>query len=224
MTNSSHTMKTGVLILLVSLLFAEKAQGLRCYQCSGFPIVETSCQPVTCPYTNGVCVTQEVESTMGEFSVARMKMCSGVGLGRKVPSTCGLQLFVGHSSPPSKYKFSCVGALGVQVCGAQRLTPGIFLEDFYLLRQGLLLNPKLADSASLAKSYKMTLINKFCLPTCPDKGYPGSLEFMGISAKSEISCCNTDLCSAAGATGSSIWTLAGVLLFSLGSVLLQAWL
>nr|XP_048283675.1 lymphocyte antigen 6A-2/6E-1-like [Myodes glareolus] len=134
MTNSSHTMKTGVLILLVSLLCAEKAQGLHCYECLGISS-ESSCQPTTCPYTNGVCVTQEVEFTMG--------------------------------------------------------------------------------------SQKVT--SKYCLPTCPDKNLlPGSLEFLGITVK--ISCCNTDLCNAAGATGGSIWTLAGVLLFSLGSVLLQAWL
>lgn len=70
----------------------------------------------------------------------------------------------------------------------------------------------------------MTLINKFCSPTCPDKESPGTLEILGVTVNSKISCCNTDLCNAAGATGGSIWTLAGVLLFSLGSVLLQAWL
>ncbi|XP_075815638.1 lymphocyte antigen 6S isoform X2 [Microtus pennsylvanicus] len=137
MTNSSHTMKTGLLLLLVSLLCAEKAQGLSCYQCMGAAKPET-CQPATCPNTNNVCVTQEVESTV--------------------------------------------------------------------------------------ESYKVTLINKFCYPTCPDKEIPGILEGLGIPVNSKISCCNTDLCNAAGATGGSIWTLAGVLLFSLGSVLLQAWL
>lgn len=72
----------------------------------------------------------------------------------------------------------------------------------------------------------MTLINKFCSPTCPDKESPGTLEILGVTVtvNSKISCCNTDLCNAAGATGGSIWTLAGVLLFSLGSVLLQVWL
>ncbi|XP_041528358.1 lymphocyte antigen 6A-2/6E-1-like isoform X2 [Microtus oregoni] len=130
-------MKTGVLLLLVSLLCAENAQGLRCYQCMGAAKPET-CQPDTCSYTNGVCVTQEMESTVG--------------------------------------------------------------------------------------SYKVTLINKLCHPTCPNKEFSGILEDLGIPINSKISCCNTDLCNEAGATGGSIWTLAGVLLFSLGSVLLQAWL
>lgn len=130
-------MMTGVIILLVSLLYAEKAQGLRCYQCLGLT-PESSCSPTTCSYPDGVCVTQEVESTV--------------------------------------------------------------------------------------ESHKVTATNKFCLPTCPDKNLPGSLEVLGVTVNSKISCCNTDLCNAAGATGGSIWTLAGVLLFSLGSVLLQAWL
>ncbi|XP_057648814.1 lymphocyte antigen 6S isoform X2 [Chionomys nivalis] len=130
-------MKTGVLLLLVSLLCAEKAQGLRCYQCVATATPET-CQPTTCSDTNGVCVTQEIKSTV--------------------------------------------------------------------------------------ESYKMTLISKFCYPTCPDKEYPENLEILGVTVNSKISCCNTDLCNAAGATGGSIWTLAGVLVFSLGSVLLQAWL
>lgn len=130
-------MKTGVLLLLVSLLCAERAQGLRCYQCIGAAKPET-CQPTTCSYTNGVCVTQELESTV--------------------------------------------------------------------------------------ESYKMTFVNKFCDSTCPDKEQPGTLEYLGVTVNSKISCCNTDLCNAAGATGGSIWTLAGVLLFSLGSVFLQAWL
>lgn len=132
-------MKTGVLLLLVLLpLCAEKAQGLRCYQCIAAAKPET-CQPATCPYPNGgVCITQETESTI--------------------------------------------------------------------------------------ESHKTTLINKFCSPTCPDKEYPETLEILGFTVYSKISCCNTDLCNAAGATGGSIWTLAGVLLFSLGSVLLQAWL
>ncbi|CAO2602034.1 Lymphocyte antigen 6B [Lemmus lemmus] len=50
------------------------------------------------------------------------------------------------------------------------------------------------------------------------------MEILGITINSKVSCCSTDLCNAAGATGASTWTLAGVLLFSLGSVLLQAWL
>lgn len=140
-------MKTGVLLLLVSLLCAERAQGLRCYQCMGAAKPET-CQPATCSYTNGVCITQEIESTV--------------------------------------------------------------------------------------ESYKLTFINKFCSPTCPDKEHPRTLEYLGVTINSKIFCCNTDLCNAtdattdlfneAGATGGSIWTLAGVLLFSLGSVLQQAWL
>lgn len=53
------------------------AQGLRCYECIGVAS-ESSCRPTTCSYPNAVCVTQEVESTMGEFPVACMKLCSGV--------------------------------------------------------------------------------------------------------------------------------------------------
>uniref|UniRef100_A0A8C8W2C3 UPAR/Ly6 domain-containing protein n=1 Tax=Peromyscus maniculatus bairdii TaxID=230844 RepID=A0A8C8W2C3_PERMB len=65
--NSSHAMKTCVLILLVALLCAERAQGLRCYQCLGVT-PETSCQPALCQYPDGVCINQEVEVTVGSHS------------------------------------------------------------------------------------------------------------------------------------------------------------
>ncbi|XP_028638608.1 lymphocyte antigen 6A-2/6E-1-like isoform X2 [Grammomys surdaster] len=46
---------------------------------------------------------------------------------------------------------------------------------------------------------------------------------LGASVNLKISCCQEDLCNAAVPTGGSTWTIAGpgVLLFSLGSVLLQ---
>ncbi|XP_006989338.1 lymphocyte antigen 6S isoform X2 [Peromyscus maniculatus bairdii] len=138
MMNSSHAMKTCVLILLVALLCAERAQGLRCYQCLGVT-PETSCQPALCQYPDGVCINQEVEVTV--------------------------------------------------------------------------------------ESYKEKRKNKFCLPTCPEDQDPlGNFPhnpFITASVSSKLSCCKGDLCNAAVPTGGSIWTLAGVLLVSLGSVLLQ---
>ncbi|XP_052603400.1 lymphocyte antigen 6A-2/6E-1-like isoform X2 [Peromyscus californicus insignis] len=138
MMNSSHAMKTCVLILLVALLCAERAQGLRCYECLGVT-PGTSCQPATCHYPDGVCITQEVEVTV--------------------------------------------------------------------------------------ESYKEKRKNKFCLPVCPeDQNHLGNIQnipFLGTSVSSKLSCCKGDLCNAAVPTGGSVWTLAGVLLVSLGSVLLQ---
>ncbi|XP_052016208.1 lymphocyte antigen 6I-like isoform X1 [Apodemus sylvaticus] len=63
--DSSHTTKSCLLILLVALLCAERAQGLECYQCMGVPI-GTSCPSVTCSYTDGFCIYQEAEVTEGE--------------------------------------------------------------------------------------------------------------------------------------------------------------
>ncbi|XP_051015693.1 lymphocyte antigen 6A-2/6E-1-like [Acomys russatus] len=131
---SSHATKSCVLILLVALLCTERAQGLHCYSCWG-ATSETSCQSLTCPYPDGVCVTHDVEALVG--------------------------------------------------------------------------------------SQKLKVKNKSCLPTCPDNlDYLDNTQIMGADIRSNISCCKEDLCNAAVPTGGSTWTLAGVLLFSLASVLL----
>ncbi|XP_051015695.1 lymphocyte antigen 6A-2/6E-1-like [Acomys russatus] len=134
--NSSHAMKSCVFIFLVALLCAERAQGLRCYSCQGVTS-EASCQSLTCPYPDGVCVTQDVEATVG--------------------------------------------------------------------------------------SQKVKARSKYCLPTCPKNKIPlENMQIMGADIHSNISCCKEDLCNAAVPTGGSTCTLAGVLLCSLASVLLQA--
>ncbi|XP_031202271.1 lymphocyte antigen 6A-2/6E-1-like [Mastomys coucha] len=130
--NSSHTTKSHVLILLVALLYAERAQGLECYHCVGVPL-ETSCPSLPCHYPDGICVTQVVEG----------------------------------------------------IVDSQRL--------------------KVKDSR--------------CLPVCP--ATPENFKMLGTIVNVNTSCCKTDLCNAAVPTGGSTWTMAGVLLFSLGSVLLQ---
>ncbi|NP_001238985.1 lymphocyte antigen 6C1 isoform 2 precursor [Mus musculus] len=58
--DTSHTTKSCVLILLVALLCAERAQGLQCYECYGVPI-ETSCPAVTCRASDGFCIAQNIE-------------------------------------------------------------------------------------------------------------------------------------------------------------------
>ncbi|XP_052016212.1 lymphocyte antigen 6A-2/6E-1-like [Apodemus sylvaticus] len=129
---SSHATKSCVLILLVALLCAERAQGLECYQCMGVPL-GTSCPSVTCSYTDGFCIYQEAEVTEG--------------------------------------------------------------------------------------SQRLKVKNSYCLPSCPDKSE--NMPSLLPSVKVKTSCCKKDLCNAAVPTGGSTWTMAGVLLFSLGSVLLQ---
>ncbi|XP_034372592.1 lymphocyte antigen 6A-2/6E-1-like [Arvicanthis niloticus] len=130
--NSSHTTKSCVLILLVALLCAERAQGLECYNCVGVPL-DASCPSVTCSYADAFCVTQETEVTVG--------------------------------------------------------------------------------------SHKSKLKNNLCLPFCPQN--IENTEILGTIVNVKTSCCKKDLCNAAVPTGGSTWTMAGVLLFSLGSVLLQ---
>ncbi|XP_031202192.1 lymphocyte antigen 6A-2/6E-1-like isoform X2 [Mastomys coucha] len=130
--NSSHVMTSCVLILLVALLCAERAQGLKCYNCLAVPY-ETSCASATCPYSDGFCVTQVAEVVVGSHT--------------------------------SKVK------------------------------------------------------NSMCLPICPSD--QENVEILGTTVKVKNSCCKTDLCNAAVPTGGSTWTMAGVLLFSLGSILLQ---
>lgn len=64
-------MKSCVVILLVSLLCAEKAQGLRCYSCQAVTS-SASCESTTlCPYPDGVCVTQDVEAIVGSHKEKR---------------------------------------------------------------------------------------------------------------------------------------------------------
>lgn len=121
-----------MLIFLVTLLCAERAQGLQCYQCYGVPF-ETSCPSITCPYSDGLCVLQEAEVVV--------------------------------DSQTKKVK------------------------------------------------------NSLCLPICPPD--VESMEILGTKVKVKNSCCKTDLCNAAAPTGGSSRTMAGVLLFSLSSVLLQ---
>ena len=130
--DTSHTTKSCVLILLVALLCAERAQGLECYQCYGVPF-ETSCPSITCPYPDGVCVTQE--------------------------------------------------------------------------------------AAVIVDSQTRKVKNNLCLPICPPN--IESMEILGTKVNVKTSCCQEDLCNVAVPDGGSTWTMAGVLLFSLSSVLLQ---
>lgn len=49
------------------------------------------------------------------------------------------------------FAYDCVYIWGVCACGGQRLTFGVGDSlSFYLLRPGLIVNPELASSASLA--------------------------------------------------------------------------
>ncbi|XP_038936195.1 lymphocyte antigen 6B isoform X2 [Rattus norvegicus] len=68
-------------------------------------------------------------------------------------------------------------------------------------------------------SVRLKVKDHICLPVCPTSSQ--TAEILGTVVDMKISCCNTDLCNAAGPTGGSTWTMARVLLFSLGSVLLQ---
>uniref|UniRef100_Q63318 Ly6-C antigen n=1 Tax=Rattus norvegicus TaxID=10116 RepID=Q63318_RAT len=130
--NRSCAMKSYVLILLLPLLCAERAQGLKCYSCIEVPL-NANCSTATCPYSDGVCVSQVLEAVEG--------------------------------------------------------------------------------------SVRRTAKSNLCLPICPK--FPQRTEILGTVVYTKVSCCNTDLCNAAGPTGGSTWTVAGVLLFSLGSVLLE---
>ncbi|XP_021044901.1 lymphocyte antigen 6I-like [Mus pahari] len=130
--DTSHAAKSRVLILLVVLLCAERAQGLRCYQCFRVPL-ETSCPSITYLYPDVVCVAKEEE----------------------------------------------------------------FIVD------------------SHRRKVKSLQCNPFC---------PADIEkelALDPNTKMNIYCCMEDLCNAAVPTGGSSWTMAGVLLCSMGSVLLQ---
>ncbi|EDM16068.1 rCG60314 [Rattus norvegicus] len=131
--NRSCAMKSCVLILLLALLCAERAQGLNCYNCTMIPFGNTCSSTATCPYPDGVCTIQVAEVVV---SSVRLKVKSNL-----------------------------------------------------------------------------------CLPGCPKS--PQTPEVLGTVVHVNTDCCNTDLCNAAGPTGGSTWTMAGVLLFILGSVLLQ---
>uniref|UniRef100_A0A8C6I1G8 UPAR/Ly6 domain-containing protein n=1 Tax=Mus spicilegus TaxID=10103 RepID=A0A8C6I1G8_MUSSI len=61
--DNSHTTKSCVLILLLVLLFAKRAQGLECYHCIGVPL-ETSCKSLPCHHPDGFCIAQEAEIIM----------------------------------------------------------------------------------------------------------------------------------------------------------------
>ncbi|XP_029325831.1 lymphocyte antigen 6C2 isoform X1 [Mus caroli] len=130
--DSTHATKSCVLILLVALLCAGRAQGLQCYECYGVPI-ETSCPAVTCRDSDRFCIAQNIELIEG--------------------------------------------------------------------------------------SQRRKLKTRQCLSFCPtDSKY---MPIMNPNIKEKTSCCKEDLCNAAVPTGGSTWTMAGVLLFSLSSVLLQ---
>ncbi|XP_012608394.1 lymphocyte antigen 6S [Microcebus murinus] len=68
-------MKTFALVLLMALLCAERAQGLRCYHCTQL-VPGDSCPVVTCTYPNGVCVTQKVTAIVESQEVkVENKLC-----------------------------------------------------------------------------------------------------------------------------------------------------
>lgn len=72
-------MTTSVLALLVALLCAETAQGLRCYQCEGTQqgdMQHSSCQQTLCPSPDGVCVSLEMDSIVESKEVkVQRKFC-----------------------------------------------------------------------------------------------------------------------------------------------------
>ncbi|XP_052016216.1 lymphocyte antigen 6A-2/6E-1-like [Apodemus sylvaticus] len=71
----------------------------------------------------------------------------------------------------------------------------------------------------IVDTQRLKVKNNQCLPICPTN--LGNVEILGFVVNVTTSCCKEDLCNAAVPTGGSTWTMAGVLLFSLGSVLLQ---
>ncbi|XP_034373099.1 lymphocyte antigen 6A-2/6E-1-like [Arvicanthis niloticus] len=76
--NSSHTTKSCVLILLVALLCAERAQGMECYSCMGVPL-EASCPSVNCSDPSAFCVAQEIEVTLGSHkSKLKNNLCLSI--------------------------------------------------------------------------------------------------------------------------------------------------
>ncbi|NP_001297367.1 lymphocyte antigen 6G precursor [Mus musculus] len=133
--DTCHIAKSCVLILLVVLLCAERAQGLECYNCIGVP-PETSCNTTTCPFSDGFCVALEIEV--------------------------------------------------------------------------------------IVDSHRSKVKSNLCLPICPTT--LDNTEITGNAVNVKTYCCKEDLCNAAVPTGGSSWTMAGVLLFSLVSVLLQTFL
>uniref|UniRef100_A0A8C6GBH5 UPAR/Ly6 domain-containing protein n=1 Tax=Mus spicilegus TaxID=10103 RepID=A0A8C6GBH5_MUSSI len=82
--DSTHATKSCLLILLVALLCAGRAQGLQCYECYGVPI-ETSCPAVTCRGSDGFCIAQNIELIEGKFPVTYIKMAEE-GFGENVMS------------------------------------------------------------------------------------------------------------------------------------------
>ncbi|NP_001402926.1 lymphocyte antigen 6C2 isoform 2 precursor [Mus musculus] len=144
--DSTHATKSCLLILLVALLCAGRAQGLQCYECYGVPI-ETSCPAVTCRASDGFCIAQNIE------------LIEGLG---------------SH-----------------------------WLTD----RPGEL---------EASDSQRRKLKTRQCLSFCP-AGVP----IKDPNIRERTSCCSEDLCNAAVPTAGSTWTMAGVLLFSLSSVILQ---
>ncbi|XP_031202163.1 lymphocyte antigen 6G-like [Mastomys coucha] len=156
--NSSHTAKSCMLILLVALLCAERAQGLKCYNCLGVPL-ETSCNTTTCPYSDGFCVTQVAEVVDTHTNKVKSSMC-----------------FPSCPTYPENTEI-----LGITI--------------------------KLKTSCCKAD---------LCNAAVPTGG-----EILGTTINVKTSCCKADISNAALPTGGCTWTMAGVLLFSLSSVLLQ---
>ena len=71
----------------------------------------------------------------------------------------------------------------------------------------------------LADSQRRKVKSHQCLSYCPTDLENSPIKDPKVKVK--ISCCQEDLCNAAVLTEGSTWTMAGVILFSLGSVHLQ---
>ncbi|XP_048214704.1 lymphocyte antigen 6B-like [Perognathus longimembris pacificus] len=69
-------MKTFVILVLAAVLWADRAQSLRCYQCM-ITSEDSTCQVATCPFPQGLCVTQDVETAQGSVKVKmKNKFCA----------------------------------------------------------------------------------------------------------------------------------------------------
>ncbi|XP_062935362.1 lymphocyte antigen 6A-2/6E-1-like [Cynocephalus volans] len=76
------------------------------------------------------------------------------------------------------------------------------------------------EVTTIVESEKVSLENKFCLPSCPDRIDIQDMHTLGLVVSSKTSCCKGDLCNAGVLAVGSAWVLSGGLLLSLGLVLL----